>query len=56
MTLSLRRRVMGSAHRLTERNIWMKFNENRCKGSGDTEGTRNLRVNLMTLTCDLESR
>ena len=26
---------MGSAHRLTEINIWMKFNENPSKGSGD---------------------
>ena len=41
LTLSLRRRVMGSAHHLTERNVWVKFNENRCKGSGDMEQTRN---------------
>ena len=30
---------MGSAHRLTERNIQVKFNENRPKGSGDIERT-----------------
>ena len=36
----------------------MKFNENRFKGSGDMERTRNSRVNPLTLTCDidLESR
>ena len=47
---------MCSAHRLTERNIWVKFNENQSKGSGDMEITRNSRVNPLTLTCDLESR
>ena len=31
---------MCSAHRLTERNIGMMFNENRSKDSGDMEGTR----------------
>ena len=46
---------MNSAHCLTERNIWVKFNENRPKGSGDMERTRNSRVNPLTLTCDLES-
>ena len=35
MTLSLRSRVIGSAHRLTKKNIWVKINENRSKGSGD---------------------
>ena len=30
---------MSSAHRLTERNIWVKFDENRSKGSGDIERT-----------------
>ena len=44
MTLS----IIGSAHRLTEGNIRVKFNENRSKA-------RNSRVNPMTLTCDLES-
>ena len=34
----------------------MKLNENRLKGSGDMERTPNSRVNLLTLTCDLESR
>ena len=32
------------------------FHENRSKGSGDMERTRNSRVNPLTLTCDLESR
>ena len=31
---------MGFAHRLTEVNIWPKFNENLSKGSGDMERTR----------------
>ena len=49
---------MGIAHRLSERNVCVKFNENRPKGSGDIEQTRNSRVNPLTLTCDhsLESR
>ena len=49
---------MCLAHRLTERNIWGKFKENRPKGSGDMERTHNSRVNPLTLTCDhgLESR
>ena len=38
----------SSAHCLTKRNIRVKFNENRSKGSGDMERTRNLRVNPMT--------
>ena len=49
LTLSLCSRVIGSAHRLAERNIWVKFNENRLKGSGDMEWTRNSMVNLLTL-------
>ena len=56
MTLSLNSRVIDSAHCLTERNIWVKFNENHLKVTGDMERTRNSRVNLMTSTCDLESR
>ena len=47
---------MGSAHRLTERNIWVKLNENRPKGSGDVEGTQNSKVNPLTCDLDLESR
>ena len=49
---------MCSADLLTEWNIWVKFNENRQKGSGDMEWTRNSRVNPLTLNCDidLESR
>ena len=54
MTLGLGSWIMCSAHRLTERSIWVKFNENRPEGSGDMERTRNARVN--PLTCDLESR
>ena len=45
---------MCSAHGLTERNIWVKFDKNRPKGSGDMERAQNLRVNLLTLTCDLD--
>ena len=45
---------MRSAHHLTENNIWVKFNENRPKGSGDMEQTQNSRVYHLTLTCDLE--
>ena len=56
LTLSLHSRVMGSAHQLTERNIWVKFYENGPKGSGDMERTQNSKVNPLTLTCDLESR
>ena len=52
LTLSLCSRVIGSALCLTKRNIWVKFNENRLKGSWDMELTRNSRVNPMTLTCD----
>ena len=55
LTLTLGSWVMCSAHRLTERNIWVKFNENRPKKcSGDMEQTRNARVNPLTLTCDLD--
>ena len=32
-------RVIGSTHCLTERNIWVRFNENRPKGSGNIEQT-----------------
>ena len=56
LTLSLGSWVMCSAHRLTERNIWVKLNENRPKGTGNMERTRNSKVNPLTLTCDLESR
>ena len=40
LTLSLCIRVIGSAHRLTERNIWVKFDKNRPKASRDMERTR----------------
>ena len=33
----------------------MKFNENRLKGSGDIEQTRNSRINPLTLTLSLNS-
>ena len=46
--------AMCSAHRLTERNIEVKFNENRPKCSEDMERTQNARVNHLTLTCDLD--
>ena len=32
----------------------MMLNENRLKGSGDMEQTRNSMVNPLTLTCDLD--
>ena len=32
----------------------MKFNENRLKGLGDMQRTRNSWINPLTLTCDLE--
>ena len=38
--LSLGRWVMCSAHRFTERNISVKFNENRSKDLGDIERTQ----------------
>ena len=41
LTLSLRSWVICSAHRLTEKNIRVKFNENRSKGSGDIQWTQN---------------
>ena len=45
---------MGSAYSLTDRNIWVNFNENRSKDSGDMEQTQNSRVNPMILKCDLD--
>ena len=45
LTLSLCSRVIGSAHRLTERNIWVKFNEN-AQRVQDMEQTRNSRHDL----------
>ena len=47
---------MCSAHRLTDRKICVKFNENRPKGSRDKERKRKSMVNPLTLTCDIESR
>ena len=54
MTLSLCSRAIGSSHNLTQGNVWVKFNENCLKGSGDMERTRNPRVNPLTLACDLD--
>ena len=45
---------MVSAHGLTERNIWVKFNVNPSKASEDMERARNSRVYPMTLKCDLD--
>ena len=45
---------MCSAHRLTERNILVKFNENFPKDSGDIEQTQNSMVNHLTFDLDLE--
>ena len=56
LTLSLGSLAMCSAHCLNLRNIWVKFDENRLKGSGDMERTRNSRVNHLTLSCDLKCR
>ena len=41
---------MCSAHRLTKRNIWEKFNENCQKSSGDMERSPNSRVNPFTFS------
>ena len=56
MTLSLGSWFMSLAHRLTEMNIWVKFNKNQPKGSGDMEKTRNSRVKPLIVTCDHDSR
>ena len=54
LALSLQTRFMGSAHRLTERNIWVNFIVNRSNGSGDIEWTQDGWVDPMTLKCDLD--
>ena len=41
LTLSLYDWVIGFAHHITERIIWVKFNENRSKGLGDVEWKQN---------------
>ena len=43
---------MGSAHRHTERNIWVKFNENYSKGSGGY----GVDTKFKSKSHDLESR
>ena len=50
LTVGLRYRVIYSAHHLTERNIWVNFNENRPKGSGDMERTQSSSLNPLTLS------
>ena len=45
---------MGSAHCLTEINIWRKFIENHSKDSGDMEQTPNSKGKPMTLNCDID--
>ena len=39
LDMSLHSQVIDPAHHLTETNIWMKFNENCPKCSGDMEQT-----------------
>ena len=41
LALSMRTRFMGSAHRLTERDGWVKLTINRSKGSDIIERTQN---------------
>ena len=53
LTLSRHACVMGSAHRLTKANIWLKFHENLSKGSGDMERTRDGWPSIVTLTLSL---
>ena len=50
LTMSLCSHVIGSAHYLTMRNIWVKSNENHLKGSRDMEQTQNSRANPLTLS------
>ena len=40
LTLSLQTRFIGSVHRLTERDIWVKLTINCSKGSNDIERTQ----------------
>ena len=54
LTLSLYSGVMGSAHCLTEINIWVKFIENCLKGSGGMDRHQIQRVKPMTLNCDFD--
>ena len=55
LTSSLGSWVMCSEHWLTERNIWVKFNESRLKGPGDMKPAQNSSINHMTLTLELGS-
>ena len=41
LTLSLQTWFVGSAHRLTEEEIWVKLTINRSKGSEDIERAQN---------------
>ena len=45
---------MGSAHHLTEANIYPTFKEKPSRGKGDIELTPNSRLKLVTFNCDLE--
>ena len=54
MTLSLGSRVIGSAHHLTETNIWVKLNDNPSNDSGDMEQTQKFKGK--SHDCDLESK
>ena len=56
LTLSLCIRVIGSAHSLPEKNIWLKFNGDNPKGSGDMEQTRNSSLSPFACDIDFESR
>ena len=54
LTLSMHSGVMVSAYRLAKRNIRVKINKSRSKGSGDMEQARNSKVNSLTLKFDLD--
>ena len=54
LTLSQHSWVMGSAHHLTEANIWLTFKENLSRGKGDMERTQNSGLKLVTFNCDLD--
>ena len=53
LTLSLHSRVIGSAQRLTEINIWVKINENRFKGYRRYGTDTKFKVKHMTWNCSL---
>ena len=47
---------MGSAHQLTERKIWVKFNEIHPKGSEDLERTQNSKIFVIQHLLNLGER